>query len=94
MPVRKHFKGSIYSRSEDFLLFEVLEKRAEAFCARLIFAEQTTLLCINSAAEWERNRAGTWGMYCPVYSARGCCQQGGEEEEDFWDHHPGNMLVF
>lgn len=78
MTVWKCFKSSIYSRSEDFLLFEVPENSAEGFCAWLTFAEQTTLLCINIADEWERIRVATWGIYCPVYAARGCCQEAGE----------------
>lgn len=91
MALWKHFKGNIYSRSEGFLLFDVLENSAEAVCARLVFAEQTTLLCIPIAAEWERIPAGTWGEYCPVCSARGCCQ---EEEEEIFGISTQGMCCF
>lgn len=57
----KCFKRSIYSRSEGFILFEVLESSAEVFCACLIFAEQTTLLGTRIADEWEGMPVGTWG---------------------------------
>lgn len=40
---------------------DLRENSAEAFCACLIFAEQSTLLGTSIADEWEGMLVGTWG---------------------------------
>lgn len=73
MALWKHFRGTIYSRCEDFLLFEVLENSAEDSCACLVLLSRAP--CFASVGGDAR---GDLGSALPCVLRWGSCQEAAE----------------
>ena len=78
--VSRHCRVSVYSRAEDFLLFEDLKSSDESCCVCMTdFYWADCFFFVYQYCSWVGEMCiGISVLYCPVYSEWVCCQESGE----------------